>query len=401
VLIGDNALRILQITKYYYPSVSFGGPVQVTHNLSKHMVRKGHDVTVYTTDAAHIGTRERVKQNFQIIDGVKVFYFANVARPYDLFISPGILQALWQNLSSFDVVHLHEYRTFQNLAFYYSRKTNMPYALTVHGQLKIGQESRDVHILRQLYERTFGMNLLKNAGKIFALSQFEFSQLVERGVSKDKIVIIPNAIDLEDFKDPPKKGQFRKELQLDEEEIILYLGRISRLKGLEFLVRAFSLLSNSNNYRLVLAGPDHGFSNSLHRLIDSLRLNDKVLFTGTLDRKQVLGALNDAAVIVYATRQEGFPMVPLEAGIMGKPVIVSNHPSMDFVREGQFGLSVEYGKAVQLKETLERILENHDFAAELGENGRRYITKNFAFDAVAERVENEYLELINSYKAKS
>jgi glycosyltransferase involved in cell wall biosynthesis len=245
------------------------------------------------------------------------------------------------------------------------------------------------------------MNLLKNAGKIFALSQFEFSQLVERGVSKDKIVIIPNAIDLEDFKDPPKKGQFRKELQLDEEEIILYLGRISRLKGLEFLVRAFSLLSNSNNYRLVLAGPDHGFSNSLHRLIDSLRLNDKVLFTGTLDRKQVLGALNDAAVIVYATRQEGFPMVPLEAGIMGKPVIVSNHPSMDFVREGQFGLSVEYGKAVQLKETLERILENHDFAAELGENGRRYITKNFAFDAVAERVENEYLELINSYKAKS
>jgi glycosyltransferase involved in cell wall biosynthesis len=363
------------------------------------LVRKGHDVTVYTTDAAHIGTRARIKQDFQIIDGVKVFYFSNLARPYDLFISPGIVQALWRNLDSFDVVHLHEFRTFQNLAFYYSRKKNVPYVLTLHGQLRMIRESQDVRILRWLYDHSFGMSLLKNAGKVFALSQFEFSQLVERGVSKNKIAIIPNAIDPEDFKYPPKKGNFKKELGLDDEEIILYLGRISSLKGLDVLVRAFSLLSNPNNYKLVLAGPDDGFSNSLHQLINSLRLKDKVLFTGTLDRRQVLGALDDASIIVYASIQEGFPMVPLEAGIMGKPVIVTNHPSMDFVREGQFGLGVEYGNAVQLKDALKRILENHDFAAELGENGRRYVTRNFTLDTVAERVEREYLELANSYKA--
>lgn len=43
-LIGDDGMGILQITKYYYPSTSFGGPVQCTYNISNHMVKKGHDV---------------------------------------------------------------------------------------------------------------------------------------------------------------------------------------------------------------------------------------------------------------------------------------------------------------------------------------------------------------------
>jgi glycosyltransferase involved in cell wall biosynthesis len=354
------------------------------------MVRRGHDVTVYTTDAAHIGTRTRIEKNFQIINGVKVFYFPNVARPYGLFISPGIVRALRENLSSFDVVHLHEYRTFQNLAFYYSRKRNIPYVLTVHGQLEIRQESLDVHVLRQLYNYTFGMSLLKNAAKIFALSELELSQLIQRGVDKDKIAVIPNAVDPGDFRDPPAKGYFKRKLGLGNEEMILYLGRISSLKGLDTLVKAFSLLRRPNNYKLVLAGPDDGFSNSLYRIIEQLGLKDKVFFAGTLDREQVLGALNDASVVVYASLQEGFPLVPLEVGMMEKPVIVSNHPSMDFVTKGQFGLRVEHRNAVQLKEALETILEDPELAKKLGQNGKSYVKENFSWDVIARKVESLY-----------
>jgi glycosyltransferase involved in cell wall biosynthesis len=360
------------------------------------MVRKGHDVTVYTTDAAHIGTRARIKKNFRLINGVKVFYFPNVARPYGLFISPGIVQALRENLSGFDIVHLHEYRTFQNLAFYYSGKRNAPYALTVHGQLEIRQEPLDVHILRRSFDYTFGKRLLKDASKIFALTELESSQLIQRGVDKDKIVIIPNAIDPEDFCDLPPRGYFKKQLGLDNEEIILYLGRISSLKGLDILVKAFSLLRKPNNFKLVLAGPDDGFSNSLHRIIKCLKLKGKILFAGTLNRQQVLGALNDATVTVYATIQEGFPMVPLEAGIMGKPIIVSNHPSVDFVKKGRFGLGVDYGNAAQLKDALERILDDRVFAEELGENGKKYVMKNFSWGTIAETFENEYRQLAGS-----
>jgi glycosyltransferase involved in cell wall biosynthesis len=361
------------------------------------MVRLGHDVTVYTTDAAHLSTRARISEKFQFVNGAKVFYFPNVTRLYGWFMSPGIIRALRKNLDSFDVVHLHDYRTFQNLAFYYSRKRKIPYVLTVHGQLEIRQESPDVHVLRQLYNYTIGMSLLKNAAKIFALSDFELSQFIQRGVDKGKIAVVPNAIDPGDFRDPPAKGYFKRKLGLGNEEIILYLGRISSLKGLDTLVKAFSLLRKPNNYKLVLAGPDDGFSNSLYQIIKQLGLDSKVFFAGTLDREQVLGTLNDASVVVYASLQEGFPLVPLEAGMMEKPVIVSNHPSMDFVREGKYGLTVEYGNVVQLKEALETLLENSALAKKLGQNGKKYVLDNFSWDVIARKIEDIYSQVATSH----
>ena len=66
-------MNILQITKSFYPAVSFGGTVTSTYNLSKYLVKRGHDVTVYTTDASNISTNERFLEKYQNIDGVKIF----------------------------------------------------------------------------------------------------------------------------------------------------------------------------------------------------------------------------------------------------------------------------------------------------------------------------------------
>jgi glycosyltransferase involved in cell wall biosynthesis len=393
--VGEERMRILQITKYYYPSVSFGGPVQCTYNISKYMVKKGHDVTVYTTDTADISSNARIKEKFQLMDGVKVFFFPNVANKiYGLFISPGIIHALRKNINEFDIVHLHEYRTFQNLAFYYSRRRDIPYVLSVHGQLDYKQESWDTAFLRRLFNYAFGRNLLKDASKLFALTRLEASQFIQRGIEEDKIVIIPNAIDPEDFSNPPPKGYFRNLFGLTDEEIILYLGRISKLKGLDILVKAFSLLKRRSNVKLVLAGPDDGLLKPLQRVVASLKLRDKVLFTGALTRKLKLAAFNDASVTVYATLQEGFPLVPLEAGIMGKPIVVSDHPSMEFVEKGQFGLAVEYGNVIQLKEALEEILGDHVLATKLGQNGKKFVMENFTWENIARKIENTYLQIL-------
>src|SRR4030042_3369637 len=126
-------MRILQIVNYYYPNVGFGGPVQCTYYLSKYMVEKGHEVTVYTTDASDKNSKARMREKFQVIDGAKVFFFPNVSKHYGLFIDPGLLCVLRSTINDFDVVHLHEYRTFQNLVFYYSRRNRVPYVLSPHG----------------------------------------------------------------------------------------------------------------------------------------------------------------------------------------------------------------------------------------------------------------------------
>lgn len=391
--IGESSLRILQITKYYYPSVSFGGPIQCTYNISRSMTRKGHEVTVFTTDAYDISSGMNLKDRFRLIDGTRVFFFHNVAKAFGFFISPKIVQALRKKANNFDVVHLHEYRTFQNLAFYYLRKKHTPYVLSLHGELEYEKEPLNVVFPRRLFDKVFGGALLKNASKIIALTEFEKAQLMRSGIKEEKIVVVPNAVNPEEFHEVPPKGYFRNLFDLKNEEIVLFLGRINNFKGLDTLVKAFSLLKGRENLKLVLAGPDDGMLESLRKLVASLQLKDRVLFTGSLNRRQVLAALNDAKVVVYASMQEGFPLVPLEAGMVGKPVIVSNYPSMAFVKKGDFGLTVKYGNAIQLKEALAKVLDSSVLSERLGQNGRRYILDNFTWDIVSAQIEAVYFEI--------
>ena len=394
-------MNILHITKYFYPSISFGGPVQCSYNLSKYLAKKGHNVTVYATDALEINTNVRIKEKHQQINGVEVFYFPNLARFYGLFISPSIISTIRKNINNFDIVHLHEYRTFQNLAFYFNKK-HVPYVVSCHGEFSYEKESWDWFALRRLFERAFGNKLVYDASGMLALTQFEAAQYLDGGVDPAKVVVIPNGVSVEDFSDSSLAGTFKKSYKINEEKVILYLGRIHSGKGIEVLVKAFALLSKEqNNIKLVLAGPNDGFLAVLKKLVEELHLTDKVLFTGPLNRKQVLAAYSDADVVVYASIQEGFPLVPLEAGIMGKPVIVTDTPAMDYVRKGNFGLTVKYGNIPQLKSSLKKILNTPELSRELGVNGKSFIRQNYSWETIGERIEELYNSiLINSNTAR-
>ena len=387
-------MNILQISKYFYPALSFGGPIQSTYNLSKYLVNRGHKVVVYATDALDISSNARIKEEHQLVDGIEVFYFHNVAKLYGVFISPSMIQALRKSISSFDVVHLHEYRTFQNLAFYYLNRNRVPYVLSCHGEFSYKKESWDWLLLRRMFEFGFGKKLVNDASKLLALSKFEAAQYLDGGIRENKIAVIPNGVALEDFSDVSLTSAFRKSFGIDDEEVVLYLGRIHKDKGIEFLVKAFAFVSERRkSIKLVIAGPDDGFLGPLNKIVRELNLTSKVIFTGSLNRKQVLAAYNSAAVVVYASMQEGFGLVPLEAGMMCKPVIVSDAPAMDFVRRGNFGLTVKYGSVLQLKEALEIILNNPELSREMGKNGKKFVTENYGWDVIGKRIENIYYDI--------
>ena len=389
-------MNILQISKYFYPAVSFGGPVQCTYNLSKYLVNRGHKVVVYTTDASDISSNSKIQQKHQIIDGIEVYFFPNIAKLYGVFFSPGIIQALSKNINNFDVVHLHEYRTFQNFAFYSVNKNRIPYVLSCHGEYTYRKESWDWSFLRRIYEAGFGQKLVNNASKLHALSEFEVNQYLGAGIKREAIEIIPNGVNPQDFSDTSLTKFFRNTYNLTEEKIILYLGRIHKEKGIDTLVRSFALLSKRiDNIKLVLAGPDDGFLSSLKRIVDELNLADKVIFTGSLNRKQVLAAYNCANIVVYASFHEGFGIVPLEAAIMGKPVVVSDVPAMDFVKKGKFGLVVKYGNISQLSEALEILLTDAELSKEMGENGKKFALEHYSWVETGRKIEDVYRHILN------
>ncbi|UCE29310.1 MAG: glycosyltransferase family 4 protein [Candidatus Bathyarchaeota archaeon] len=388
-------MKILQVTKYYYPATSFGGPVQCTYNISKCLVEKGHEVTVYTTDAFDGKNSLKVGDKLQTIDGAEVFFFPNLVRAYGIFMSPSIIRA-FQRKMQFDVVHLHEYRTFQNLTFHYFQRRKPSFVMSLHGEFPYSypQDPWNVVFLRRLFDCVFGRRLLKDARRILALTGFEASQLIQSGVEKQKVAIVPNGIDPNEFSDLPPPGYFRKLFGISEEKIILYIGRLHKRKGLDVLLRAFSYLTKEQkNTKLVIAGPDDGYLTALQKMTKSLGLGGKVLFTGALSRQKVLAAFNDTTVTVYPSVHEGFAIVPLESGIMGKPIIVSDHPALNFVAQGKFGLTVERGNALRMKSALQRILEDDVLARELGKNGKKFVMNNFTWDSIVNEIENLYREI--------
>ena len=92
-------MRILQVTPYFYPAWTFGGPVKAVYELSKELVKKGHDVTVYTTDVCDRVSRSDVKSNAPVqVDGIRTYYFRNISKAlacnYQLFLSPSLFSVI-------------------------------------------------------------------------------------------------------------------------------------------------------------------------------------------------------------------------------------------------------------------------------------------------------------------
>ena len=79
-------MKILQITKYYYPAMTVGGPVKCAYSLSSYLAKRGHNVTVYATDALNINNSARIGIKQQVIGNVKVFYFPTLTLPRFLLI---------------------------------------------------------------------------------------------------------------------------------------------------------------------------------------------------------------------------------------------------------------------------------------------------------------------------
>ena len=118
-------MKILQVIPYFH--WSYGGPVRVAHDVSRELVMRGHEVTIFTTDVYRgrpLNESEKIK-----LDGVTINYFKCLnnflADKLKFHLSLEMLFAIKDNLKEFDLIHLHEYRSIPNLmVWYYSDKYN-------------------------------------------------------------------------------------------------------------------------------------------------------------------------------------------------------------------------------------------------------------------------------------
>lgn len=389
-------MKILQVVSYFPPAYAFGGPVKVASQVSRELLKRGHDVVVYTTDAKDPNSRLNVEP-VRIVDGIKVHYMRNLSmmlvKKSKLFITPELITTLKEEVKKFHVIHLHEYRTFQNIVVaHYAKKYGVPYVLQAHGSLPRIMVKRK---LEWFYDVLFGYRLLRDAAKVIAISQVEAEQYKRMGVPEEKIAIIPNGIDLSEYAKLPPKGAFKKRFNIPEDKkIILYLGRIHRTKGISFLVKAYAYLTKNMKHddtTLVIAGPDDGCLAEVKSLANSLGISDSVLFTGFISNKDKVEALVDADVFVTPSFYV-FAMTFLEACATGTPIITTTlGDTLEWI-DGNVGY-VTPPKHRDLANAIHRILSDDELHRQFSRNCLDTMRNKFSLQKVIDKIEHLYREV--------
>jgi glycosyltransferase involved in cell wall biosynthesis len=175
-------MKILMIIQFFTPQR--GGSVNNVYNLTKHLTLKGHAVTIFSSDS---------KYDAKIADSLRpaiVVPFRSYLGSF--YYSPGMKMSLDEEIANYDVVHLNNYWSYQNIiANQVAMKYNVPIVLSPHGSLPIMMRG---YGRKFLFNHFFGKKILKNAAKIIAVSDMEYRQVVSKNVKPEKIMIIPGRV---------------------------------------------------------------------------------------------------------------------------------------------------------------------------------------------------------------
>lgn len=377
------------MTPFYYPAWAYGGIPRVVYEVSRRQVRMGHEVTVITTDVYDAKSRVVVDASPVSIEGVRTFYVRNfsnrLAYSMQVFLPAALPDEAVEQLRRADVVHMHGHRHLLNhLAFRHVARWRIPYVFSGHGTtLRIETKL----LVKRVYDRVLGDRLLRGAAAYLAVSEAERQQYVRAGLRETKIHVIHNGVPLDEFRDLPPRGEFRDQYGIGAEaRVVLFLGKITPRKGVEFLIQAFSRLNRKDAVLVVAGNVVGGAAGALGKLAAGLGVEERVIFTGLLTGRARIAAYRDADVTVYASTLEVFGLVPFESLMCGTPVIVGDDcGSCEILSRAGTGDPVEYGNAIELADVMERVLGDRHRAKLAVDRGRRFIEKELSWETLVPR----------------
>jgi len=312
------SMHIIQVTPRFPPAI--GGVEEHVYRISLELLKRGHNVTVITSNETDDETYPLQIENLQ---GIQVYRFP-------LFM-PKVLREFWlmpdiprifRHLRG-DVVHLHGYRCLSScIAAYFARSKHVSTVLTPHGIYP--PRSYSNALLKLTFDHTLGRFLLNFSDKIIALSEHNRQVLLRIGAPAKKVAIVPNGVDLEEYMTLQRSKKILDELGSDG-PLLLYVGRIDWNKRLENVVESMPLiLKEFPSAKFVIVGPDYAkYSNALLGLAKKLKVEHSLVITGKVSREKLREFYSAANVFLLPSSYEGFGLSMLEAMSSRIPVIAS------------------------------------------------------------------------------
>lgn len=456
-------MHILKVTQTYFPYLQMGGPPAKVRAIARALVARGHEVTVLTADRGggqrseaggqrseseeqraegeerrvggaeqkaegeiqksevrsqkSEGTTEKegskqkaeskaARAGWEANDhGVEAVYLGTLQNYRATTINPGVLRFCASRLGEYDVVHIYGlYDLLGSVVGWFCRRRGIPYVLEPLGMFgpKVRSERK-----KNLYRKLIGDSLFTGAQVVIATSETERAELIAGGLDEAKILLRRNGINLGDFETLPQRGRFRAKRNIEATTpLIVFVGRLSFIKGLDLLVKAFAQLENqahsttggrdARGPSLVIAGPDDddGCATEVRRLVDEFQLADRVSLTGPLYAQEKLEAFVDADFVVLPSRYESFGNVAAEAIACGTPVLVTDQCGIAPLVDRRAGLVVACDLD-GLRNGLRRLVDDKNLLAQL-RDGCESIARSLSWDEPVETMERIYHSLLSA-----
>jgi glycosyltransferase involved in cell wall biosynthesis len=386
-------MKILLGVVYYEPAWGYGGPPRMVFDVARTLAARGHEVTVVTTDA--LDDKERIVRREEISHGVHIVRFRNlsnrVAYHLKIFLPLGLRAWLKQHVPLFDVVHLFDARTLLNgFAAEAAVEHCVPFFASVWGSLPRGDGWRA--LIKDQYDRSFGPTHYTKATGLLAQNDHEAALYVEYGGPKERVKIWPLGVDPKDFEELPQRGVLRARLGIaPDAQVVSFVGRISELKGLEPLLRAFAdARRRAPRAELVVVGRDDGYLERMLALATELGVREHLHFVGPLYGRDVLPAYVDCDLFaITPTHFEETSLASLSACAVGRPVLINDRCGIPWLEEYQAGVCVPHSVEA-LSSALSQLLGDPARLAEMGKNALRMVQERFLLPRIVDQVEALY-----------
>lgn len=375
-------MKILQVIPYF--AFTRGGDVNVCYNLTKQLTDMGHDVTILTTTFDY---NKEDTDNINNLTMVPVAYKFNLA----LFIySPDIKKWLDENIMNFDIIHLHELRSYQNnVVTKYARKYDIPYVVQPHASTP---KHVNKSFIKYIYDLIYGNKIIQDASEVIAVSREE--EYYDRKMKAKNVEVIYNGMNIEEFDNLPPDGIFRN--KNIKSPYILYLGRLDKLKGINHIIQAFSQLPDKySEYKLVIAGKITEYKKELDDIIHEENMEDKVIFTGFVEEKDKISIYHDASLFVNPVKYMGGVSITVFESILSNTPVIVTPESGELVDKINAGTVVEYGNIKQLREAMIKSLDNKELISKQLANGQGFIRENLQWRTVTKKILNVYKNAIH------
>ena len=366
-------------------SATWGGPSRVIADLATIMSSKGVNTSIFAAKGYRVGT-DIIQTNQLDISlhqtGLFSYFWTGHA--------PGLSNHMRDAVDDCDLVHIHELWHYPHFAAYHAAtQAKKPYCISIHGHMN-PWALRNKRIRKKVYMKVFQQRSLQNANTIHAMNQEEYQYVRDQGL-RNNVNIIPNGVFIEQFSKQIYKPLNPNIYQnIIGNNIILFLGRIHPVKGLELLIKSFSDVLKSNpDTHLVIAGPyQSSYKSYLENILAINGAANNCTFTGMLDEEEKLAWLNIANVFVLPSYSEGMSISTLEAMASKVPVIITNHCQLPDVGSHNAGLIVST-EVSEITEGIRYLIDNPGERHSMGLNGHQLVKNKYTWDVIGD----EYLDM--------